>query len=79
MLKNIDNRLLRFSAINLCLSCFFTQMIMYTRACTLHNNPHVALQRGDCINRDVLYDYSSIAACAAAKRAIGTRNGEHDT
>ena len=22
--------------------------------------------------------YSSTAACAAAKRAIGTRNGEHD-
>lgn len=24
-------------------------------------------------------DYSSIAACAAARRAIGTRNGEQDT
>lgn len=24
-------------------------------------------------------DYSLIAACAAAKRAIGTLNGEHDT
>ena len=31
----------------------------------------------------VYYDFkvnqSSIAACAAATRAIGTRNGEHDT
>ena len=25
------------------------------------------------------YRYSSIAACAAAKRAMGTRNGEHET
>ena len=24
------------------------------------------------------YDYSSTAACAAARRAIGTRNGEHE-
>ena len=25
------------------------------------------------------FNYSSTAACAAATRAIGTRNGEHDT
>ena len=26
-----------------------------------------------------VFNYSLIAACAAAKRAIGTRNGEQDT
>ena len=28
---------------------------------------------------DYFGDYSSIAACAAARRAIGTRNGEQET
>ena len=33
------------------------------------------------INNLIIFrnDYSSIAACAAAKRAIGTRNGEQET
>lgn len=33
-----------------------------------------------CIIRTISADYasSSTAACAAAKRAIGTRNGEHE-
>ena len=29
-------------------------------------------------NLSVSEDYSSIAACAAARRAIGTRKGEHE-
>lgn len=37
-----------------------------------------------CSNSDgslfyIVLNYSSTAACAAAKRAIGTRNGEQDT
>ena len=31
------------------------------------------------IDNQFFLDYSSTAACAAAKRAIGTRNGEQDT
>lgn len=41
------------------------------------NTCHIGLQPKSMLN--ILRDYPSTAACAAAKRAIGTRKGEQLT
>lgn len=42
-------------------------------------NPRVPLENGARGQSDTTYCCSRRAACAAARRAIGTRNGEQDT
>ncbi|OQB36693.1 MAG: hypothetical protein BWY06_02711 [Candidatus Latescibacteria bacterium ADurb.Bin168] len=63
----------RIAQVRLRLSCAGTLVLCRTAF------PHAFFYIVDLLAPAVEASFAANAACAAARRAIGTRNGEHDT